>query len=225
MDPFDSISPWLKVDLETWSVFCLPQYLVQVPAGTAIFGQGEAADCVYVVESGRVMLRAANREGREQILMFAEKGGLFGELGLFVSAPQPCSAVAIVDCRLYRIPSGLFLEKAQADPAINRAVMTLLARKVNLHMSQVLGLSFGDVRYRVAGVLLYVASMYGTQTADGLLIDLPFTHQDMADLVKSSRVTVSHVLHAFRQSGILVKRKGRYHILDLSQLKEIVRKM
>ena len=222
MESFDSISPWLKVDLETWKVFNKPQYLAHYPAGAIIHEQSQSNGFVYVVETGRVMLRATNRDGREIILMFAEKGGLFGELGLFVNSTQPCSAIAIVECRLYQIPVDVFMEKLETDRAINRAVMTVLARKVNLHTSQVLGLSFGDVRYRMAGVMLYLVSMYGVQAQQGILIDLPFTHQDMADLVKSSRVTVSKVLHGFIHSGILSKQNKRYVILDLRQLEEIV---
>lgn len=225
MESFDNISPWLKIDLETWKVFMQPQYLVTFAADAIIYGQNQSNDSVYLVESGRVMLRSTNKDGKEIILMFAEKGGIFGELGLFVSSAQPCSAVAIVACRLYRIPAAVFLEQLERDHAINRAVMTVLARKVNLHTNQVLGLSFGDVRYRIAGILTYLVSMYGVPAPNGVLIDLPFTHQDMADLVKSSRVTVSHVLHGFASSGIIACKNKRYTILDPRQLEEIVQKI
>jgi CRP/FNR family transcriptional regulator, cyclic AMP receptor protein len=222
MLPIDSASPWLKVDLETWSVFAGPQYLASYPAGAVICAQGQDEGYVYVVKSGRVMLRAADSEGREIILMFAERGGLFGETGLFASTSQPYSAVAIVGCELYKVPKAAFLEKLEKDATLNRAVMTVLAHKVNLHIHQVLGLSFGDVRYRIAGVFIYLTGMYGVNTPEGTLIDLPFTHQDMADLVKSSRVTVSKVLHAFQQGGVISKRKGRYTVQDIKRLEDIV---
>jgi nicotinamidase-related amidase len=59
----------------------------------------------------------------------------------------------------------------------------------------------------------------------GVLIDLPFTHQDMADLIKSSRVSVSKIFREFTDMGIIKKEKGRYIICDLQQLENIVNKV
>ena len=221
MEPFDSTSPWLKVDLQTWDHLVRPQYLTSFDAGAVIFWQSQINQFVYIVKSGRVMMRVLSRDGKEKIMMFAEKGGIFGETSIIEGYPEQYTAVALVDCRLYKIPAEVFLERLWNDTKINRAVMTILSRKANLHFNQVLGLTFGDIRYRVANVMLYLVRMYGKTEPDGILIDVPFTHQDMADLIKSSRVSVSKVLHEFLDKGIIKKMNRRYVICDLDSIENI----
>ncbi|HHV17549.1 MAG TPA: Crp/Fnr family transcriptional regulator [Thermoanaerobacterales bacterium] len=225
IETFKNTSPWLKICLETWEPLLSKEYLISYPTSTVIKRQGDISESVYIVKSGRVMMRSLSREGKEKIIMFAEKGGLFGEEGLFEGMTIPYSAIAIVDCQLYRIPIKHFFEVISTNSKISFAVMTVLSRKTYLYVSQVLGLSFGDIRYRIAGVLIYLISMYGQPATNGVLIDLPFTHQDMADLIKSSRVSVSKIFREFTDMGIIKKEKGRYIICDLQQLENIVNKV
>ncbi len=221
MESFDYTSPWLKVDLHTWDKLVSPKYLTAYSMGTVIFWQSQVNEFVYIVKSGRVMMRVVSEDGREKIMMFAEKGGLFGETSAFEGSTEPYSAVAIVDCEIYKIPIPVFLNHIKSDMEINQAVMTILSHKGSLYFNQILGLTFGDIRYRVANVMLYLVKMYGISNPEGILIDIPFTHQDMADLIKSSRVSVSKVFHEFSNSGIMKKMKGRYIICDLELLKKI----
>lgn len=221
MEPFNRTSPWLKVDLQTWDKLVSPKYLTAYSMGTVIFWQSQVNEFVYIVKSGRVMMRVVSEDGREKIMMFAEKGGIFGETSAFEGPPEPYSAVALVDCQLYKIPISVFLNHLKSDMEINQAVMTILSRKASLYFNQVLGLTFGDIRYRVANVMLYLVKMYGVSNPEGILIDIPFTHQDMADLIKSSRVSVSKIFHEFSTKGIIKKINGRYVICNLQLLENI----
>lgn len=216
-------SPWLTVDLKTWDPLIKPEYLTTYPENTVVVRQGQLSNSVYIVRTGRVMMRSIVQDGRETVMMFAERGGLFGEEGVFEKVIQPYSSVAIVECELYRIPVDWFKQVAANNSQVSLAVMTVLSRKVNFYTSQILELSFGDVRYRVAGILLYLVSMYGKQCCKGILIDLPFTHQDVADFIKSSRVSVNKVFNEFIEHGIMCKEKQRYVIHSIKQLESIVR--
>lgn len=225
MESFDTASPWQAEDLNTWGCLTNPEYLTEYPEGSVIFWQGQVDPFVYIVKAGRVVMRAASADGREKILMFGEKGGLFGEVGVFEQQLQssPYSALALVDSSIYKIPLAAFLDKMRTDPTFNWAVVTMLSRKISLQVNQVLGLSFGDIRYRIAGILRYLIDTYGVQTPQGILLDLPFTHQDVADLVKSSRVSVTKIFKEFAQQGVLKKSKGRYTITNVDLLDEIVK--
>ncbi|MEM1484264.1 Crp/Fnr family transcriptional regulator [Oscillospiraceae bacterium PP1C4] len=225
MEYFDIDSPWQKVDLHTWDALIRPEYLTVYPADFGILWQGQVNSFIYIVKSGRVVMRVTSRDGREKIMMFAEKGGLFGEIGAFENhiQPQPYSAVTLVDSQIYKIPLSVFKDKLQADQQLTLAVITILSRKTSLHISQVLGLSFGDIRYRVAGILLYLITTYGVPAPHGIQLEVPFTHQDVADLIKSSRVSVSKILKEFTVRGILKKKNQRYVIYDIKQLEDIVR--
>ena len=225
MESLHLASPWQAQDLKTWGSLISPDYLTDYPQDAVIFWQGQVDPFVYIVKEGRVVLRAASADGREKILMFGEKGGLFGEVGAFEPYPQPqsYSAVTLVASRIYKIPLEVFLNKMQTDQNLCWAVLAMISRKASLHINQVLGLSFGDIRYRVAGVFRYLIDTYGVPTPQGVLLEVPFTHQDMADLVKSSRVSVSKIFKEFNQQGILAKVKGRYIITNTQLLDEIVK--
>lgn len=221
MQSYNRTSPWLTVEENVWDSLVNDKYLATYLAGAAIFWQSQKSQFVYIVQSGRVMMKVLNKEGKEKIMMFAEKGGIFGEISALENQSQLYSAIAIVDCQLYRIPISVFIDKLETDSHINRSVMKILCHKAKLHFNQVLGLTFGNIRYRVANIMLYLVNIYGVQIPEGIRIDLPFTHQDMADLIKSSRVSVSKIIKEFVDKGIIKKLDGRYVVYDLKQLERI----
>jgi CRP/FNR family cyclic AMP-dependent transcriptional regulator len=216
-------SPWIKINLEVWDTVLKPEFLTKIPKNTFIFEQQEVTNSIYIVKSGRVMLKVYSNEGDEKIIMFAEKGGIFGELCLCDYGLQPYSAITIVDCEIYKIPANFFEEKLQKDPIFNETYIEILMRKTKVLISQLTGLSFGDTYQRVAGVMLYLIGIYGVELENdrGILIDLNFTHQDLADLVNSTRVTISKVIHRMISSGIIQKEKKRYVIKNRERLEEI----
>lgn len=222
MDLDNNISPWLKMDLKKWDSLVDKRYLLHYPAKTVIIRQGQFSQSVYVVKSGRVMMPTLSKSGKEKIMMFAKQGGLFGAVGIFAGEPQPYSVITIVDCQIYQIPIQEFLKLIHQNVEVNLSVMTAISQTAYLHINQILGLSFGDIKYRIAETIISIVSIYGVPTTSGILINLPFTHQDMADLVKSSRVSVSKVLKEFSDQGILKKEKRGYIVYDLAELEYIV---
>ncbi|WP_218276475.1 Crp/Fnr family transcriptional regulator, partial [Pseudomonas sp. FW305-BF6] len=72
------------------------------------------------------------------------------------------------------------------------------------------------VETRVLTMLRQLATAYGTETKKGVTITIPFTHQELAYVIGSSRVSVSYVMNDLCEKGIIEKQKGRYTILRSS---------
>ena len=78
--------------------------------------------------------------------------------------------------------------------------------------------SFLDLRARVAQALLSLSEQHGRPEAEGILLTIPFTHQEMADLLGVSRVAVSQCMGELARQGVLTKRKGLVLLRDIAAL-------
>lgn len=107
---------------------------VEVKEGDHVFRQGDASDAMYFIEKGMISIRLELEGGRLLRLKKMRPGTVFGEMGIYTSAPRSASAVAAEDCRLYRLSKST-LEKMQAvnpqfTSAVHRFIVNLLAERV-----------------------------------------------------------------------------------------------
>ena len=100
--------------------------------------------------------------------------------------------------------------------AANVTIAPAIARSVTSHCSEVEAkiehLVFKDVNAKLAGLLIRLATEYGVDDARGTLVALKITHQEMANLIGSTRETVSLTLSQFKRKG-LIQTDGRKVIL------------
>lgn len=93
-----------------------------------------------------------------------------------------------------------------------------MARKIRLLTSQIEELSFDDAYYRVVDALVHLAEQYGIKTEKGCRIQLKFTHQEMADLTGSCRVTVTNIFRSLSDKKIIKKENGYVIVRDIDKL-------
>jgi hypothetical protein len=113
--------------LERLAAACKP---LGVPAGTAIVTEGEEADALYVLVSGRVRVTSRGEAGTEHFIRVMEPGTYFGEIGLLERIPRTATVTAEEDCELYRIEAADFfdaLSTASAAPSLLEGARTRLA--------------------------------------------------------------------------------------------------
>ncbi|MGN1046477.1 MAG: Crp/Fnr family transcriptional regulator, partial [Candidatus Cryptobacteroides sp.] len=81
--------------------------------------------------------------------------------------------------------------------------------------------SSSDTLQRIAQVLVNMATEYGTPTKDGLEISIRFSHQDVANLLHVSRVTVTKAFQHLAQLNIIRRQQNRIVVSDLPRLEKI----
>ena len=130
------------------------------------------------------------------------------------------TAEAFEDSRLLFIRREDFQNILLKYPAISLSVAKILARRLRLADKEIEELTFYSVKARVIKILLELADRYGRKTDDGLKISLKLTHQELADMVGSSRETVSRIISALEKGSLIINEGGYTVIKDIERLKD-----
>ena len=193
----------------------------QFPRGTRIFGEGEAADAVYILRRGMVKLSSLSDKGRETILHILKPDEVFGEL-LLSQQQRAFTAVTLEDSVVAIISKESFVELLSTVPAIALTFIRLLSKRLASVERDLAEFGHTWSYHRLARVLLQLAENYGKEVPNGTLINVRLTHEDLANLIGTSRETVTTQLNRFTRMGLL-KRDARRFIVAKSKLTDFVR--
>ncbi len=216
-----SSSPWIQLDLATWSALLERQTPIFYAKNSFLFCQGDSADFVYIVKKGRLRITFFHKDGMEKQLYIAEEGCLCGENACLSGHPHTTAAMAIVDTWVYKVSTQELARTMQADWALNQSVLALLCRKNQVYLSQIISLSFSQATQRVAQHLIDLCRQYGTATPDGCRLTIKFTQSELAQLVNTSRVTVSNIFNQLTDRGAIMKKNGAFYVRDLALLENL----
>ncbi len=189
-----------------------------VPAGSALFREGEPCRGLYVVMTGRVAVYRASADGREQILHTQEAGQPIAEVPLFDAGPYPASARATEDTRLLFLPRDAFEWLYRHNPEIADAVIRDLGRRLRRMVRLVEKISLRDVPARVAATLLEYAEAVGP-ARPGTELTLPSTQEQLAAELATSREGVARALATLRRRRIIEQKGAHVRILDPTALR------
>lgn len=189
--------------------------------GAVIFARGDPADSLYIVKEGKVRILFLSDKGTETIVHILDEGGIFGEL-LLSEENRAFTAMAATDVLVTAFSKRSFLEILGAIPAVSGNFIRLLSSRLAK-----VERGFGDFAHtwsyhRLARVLLQLCDEYGKETAQGTAILLRLTHEDIANMIGTTRETVTTQLNRFRRLK-LVGRQGANLIVFRRRLEEFAR--
>ncbi|HME70352.1 MAG TPA: Crp/Fnr family transcriptional regulator [Myxococcota bacterium] len=175
---------------------------------TTIVEEGLPGDYMYVIREGRVKVTKLSDEGREKILNFLDEGGFFGEMALLDRAPRIASVKTLKPVRLLALSRTDFLNALRTSPDLAMAVIQELVRRLREVDEQASSLSFQRVKERTKGLLRRLAQ----ESADDpeRRTTAALTHQQIADMIGTSRETVTRVVKELKQDGWLHQDGKRY---------------
>jgi CRP-like cAMP-binding protein len=168
------------------------------PKNSLILSPRDAVDTFYVVIRGNVKSTLIAEDGREVILSLLGPGDFFGELALFDDDVSMATAIAMEPTTLLCLRREDLYRGMLEMPGVAIGLLRSLSRRLAEADHKIGGLILLGVSGRIAHLLLQLADQH-----DGRRISNPPTHQTMAQLVGSSRETVSRVLSDFASSGII----------------------
>lgn len=169
------------------------------PRNTVIINQGDESNSLYVILTGRVKVYLGSEDGREIILDFLEAGEAFGELALIDGERRSASVMTTEESRIAMLPQRHFLECLRNHPDISINLMRTLTGRIRSMAGQVENLALLDVYGRIARELMKQSD----QMPDGRRITQAITHQDLANLVGSSREMVTKILNDLKRGGYI----------------------
>lgn len=194
------------------------------PRGTPIYLPLDGTNAVFLVASGRVKICHLTPDGKQSILAFIEPGELFGELALFDGGPRDEYAEALEKSTIVQISGEVMQQTMESHPGVTLGVTKLIGmrrRRIERRLKNLLFLSNRD---RLTHLLLELAEQYGKPESGGLKLRIQLSHQDLANVIGSTRETVTVVLGEMQSEGLLSIGRRRIVILDLDRLARSVQR-
>lgn len=168
------------------------------------FMQGDPAIHAYVLVTGRVKMVQVTPSGQQITLRIMTPGQTFG--GVAILQPQagyPATAQVEEDSSAMAWDTSHLRELAKTEPSIPVNAMQLMHDYITELQERQQALVTGRVQQRIARILLKLASESGKKVEEGVLIDIPLTRQDVAEMSGTTLFTVSRTLNEWERSGLL----------------------
>jgi CRP-like cAMP-binding protein len=173
-----------------------------VEGGAVILEQGAPADALVMLGRGRA--RVERQVGSAAIpLGYRGAGELLGESCLGGLDVRTERVVAMEEAEVVRLPIALARELIASDPAVGAAVLSLLLARQREVEDRIESMLFRNVEGRLAEFLIKAAERWGVPNPRGILISAPITHFEIAQVIGSTRETVTLTLGALRREGLL----------------------
>jgi len=173
---------------------------------------GPEDDVVFLIKSGRIKISYLSEEGRELTVMVLHPGQLY-------SRHSEAIVTALDDCDLWIFPMPVFKRILAADPAVPLRLIKILGHILKKTNDALQSLAFREVSSRLARFLLDQADENG---AGGNDFVLRFTHEEVANLIGSTRQTVTSLLNRWEKNGIIAIGRRRMAITDRGRLEEML---
>ncbi|OHC64767.1 MAG: hypothetical protein A2040_02345 [Rhodocyclales bacterium GWA2_65_19] len=193
----------------------------RVPRGEAVFSAGGPGKHVYFLESGKIKICQPSPAGNEIILWFCLPGEIFGLAEVSHGGGRVVSAFACEESLVLSLSQKDFREFLATHPDTVMLSMQALSSRLRVLGEMVVNLVSDDANTRIAKLLLRLAARYGKREGGIVHLDLPLTHEEIANMVGTTRQTVTTVIGQFRRQGVLSIENRRIQIESEDLLTEI----
>lgn len=178
-----------------------------------LFFEGDPADTLYWVGSGRIKLLKHSDTGKEMLLEIVSAGDTVGETGILNGDGYPVSAQAMEPSHVWAISRADYLRALDEHPELALQTARSLGKRLQEAYQTMLSLAVERVERRIARVLLKLAAATGHRTQEGIVIGATVTRQDIADMTGTTVETAIRVMSRFAKRGIIRSRRGRITLL------------
>jgi len=185
---------------------------------TAIFEQEAEARSFYVLLAGHIRVVRATPDGRQVIARYISEGEIFGVAAALGRLTYPATAIAAVDCVVLVWPNAVWPDLSSRFPALAAGTFKTVGARLQDTQARVMELATEQVEQRVASALLRLVKQTGRKTDAGIEIDFPISRQDIAEMTGTTLHTVSRLLSAWEERGIIVSGRQRVTITDAHRL-------
>ena len=189
-----------------------------------VFRAGGPGSNVYFLRSGKVKIHQLSPVGREVILWFCFSGEIFGLAEVAQGGGRVVNAQACAASEVLAVPEEKFRDFLDRDPRLAMLSMQVLSSRLRVLGEMFVNLVSDDVSTRIAKLILRLSARYGTRVGKEVFLNIPLTHQEIADMVGTSRQTVTTTLSALKRQGVLSIDNRRIHIESEELLSELTQR-
>ena len=178
----------------------------------------DRSDAILLLVSGRVKIYHITGEGKQALLAIIDPGEVFGELAVIDSGQREEFAEAMETSKVVLIPGSEVRLLMEEHPNVSVSVTKLMGLRRQKVERRLKSLLFRSNRDRLIYLLLELAEKYGQDTAQGVLIGIKLSHQDLASIIGSTRETVTVLLGELQSEGALMIKRRQIVLKLMEQL-------
>jgi len=191
---------------------------IRYQKGTNVFQQDEEAHSFFILLHGHLRVMKVTPDGQQVVVRYVTPGEIFGIAMAMGRGTYPATAVAVVDSLALVWPSAAWPRLVAKHPSLAvNTIQTVGSRLQDAH-TRVVEMSTEQVERRVAHALLRLAKQAGRKGEDGIQIDFPISRQDVAEMTGTTLHTVSRILSAWEDQGLVESGRQRISIRDPHKL-------
>lgn len=186
-----------------------------------VLHKGGSGDGLLFLLSGQLQVVDITEDGRAIGLRMLAPGDFFGEIALINESARSASVVATSDVLVAILPAATALHLFTHSPSVARQMLRHLAQKIQRDSEFRALLSINNTARRIYTYLSLLQKQPEDGAAPAVVENLP-THQDIANMINTSRETVTRALLTLVQQGIVQKEANRLVILNPQALQKLV---
>lgn len=188
--------------------------------GDYVIRPGDSPPGVFFIYEGLVKAYDITKYHEENLLIIRKEDEIFPLIWAVTGHEHQIIYQTLSPVITYRVSREDFLDFIKNNADAITPLLDMTMEMYRLHGERILNLEYRTVRERIVSFLLTMSQRFGKKTDDGLLIEVPLRHQDIASSVNASRETTSRELSALERKGLLVNKQSYTLLKDVAALKK-----
>lgn len=177
--------------------------LSKIKAGDYIFKTGDSPDFMYLIYEGQMKIFFNSIDGEEQIFYIYKDGDFVGGHNLLDKSAYRYIGEALTDCIVVAIPRQTFNQYFYDSPVVLRSILNKSFERIRWAENLIQRLSTSNASMKTAALLLKLATRIGTETADGIRLELSMNREELGNYSGLKRETITRKLGEFRELGYI----------------------
>lgn len=191
--------------------------------GDYIIHPGNTPPGVFYIHEGLVKAYDITKYGEENLLIIRKSEEIFPLIWAITGQERHVIYQALAATTVWEISFDDFQNYLKSHPAALAPVLDMTIEMYRLHSERILNLEYRTVRERIVSFLLTMSQRFGHENEDGLLIEAPLRHQDIASSVNASRETTSRELSALERKGLIKNSQACIVLKDIAGLQALLK--
>jgi CRP/FNR family cyclic AMP-dependent transcriptional regulator len=186
--------------------------------GEFIIRPGENPSAVFYIESGLVKAFNISKYGEENLLIIRKEYEIFPLIWALTGSERDIIYQAMVQTVVWRISPQIYLTFLHNHPAALPPLLDMVTEMYRIHSERILNLEYRSVRERLVSFLLTMSNRFGKETDEGLIIQVPLRHQDIASSINASRETASREIAGLERKNLISNKSSLIILKDVPAL-------
>ena len=187
-----------------------------------ILYEEDTNEFMYVILLGKVKVISTTEDGKEIILAIHKSGSFFGEMSLIDGKTSPASVIATEDALIAILAKKDFFSIVFLHNKVTVNLLKILCSRLRRCWDTIQLLNFNNASNRTKMLLLMLTEEYGEKTAEGTVLNIKLTHQDISDMTGLTRESVTRVIDKLQKQKEIIVLKNRFICLTPRFMQEDV---